>query len=71
MDLLLQLEVSHDSHKHLIEALNIVQASPSPDKMKGLEETDEYIALMIAFESFCNDTKAGKHSVNAQFWMNY
>ena len=21
--------------------------------------------------NFCNDTKAGKHGVNAQFWMNY
>ena len=56
---------------HLVETLKTIQSSPSPEKMKYLEDTDEYTGFMRSYESFCGDTRAGKHGVNAQLRRNY
>lgn len=61
---LLQLEKANDSYGHLVETLKKIQSSPFPKKMTSLEETDEYIAYMMAYECFCDNTRAGKHGVN-------
>lgn len=71
IDLFLQLEEPNDSYAHLVVALKTVQASPSPDRMEYLEEREEYIAFMTTYDSLCDETRAGKHGVNAQFWRNY
>lgn len=55
----------------MVEALNNIQLSPSPEKMIEIEKSDQYVTFMKAYETFCNDTRAGKHGVNAQFWRNY
>ena len=52
MDLFLQLEKTNESYRQFVEALRTLQAAPSPEKMKELEATDEYMAFMASYESF-------------------
>jgi hypothetical protein len=54
-----------------VEALHNLQSYPSPEKMQELEKTRDYTSFMVEYESFCEDTRAGKHGTNAQFWINY
>ena len=56
LDLFLQLEEANDAYVHLIETLKTIQSSQSPEKMKYLEDTDEYTGFMRSYESFCGDT---------------
>ena len=67
----MQLVEPNDSYEHLVEALKTIQALPSPERMEDLEKRDDYIAFMTTYKSFCEETRAGKHGVNAQFWRNY
>ena len=71
LDLFLQLEEANDAYVHLVETLKTTQSSPSPEKMKYLEDTDEYTEFTRSYESFCGYTRASKHGVNTQFWRNY
>ena len=71
MDLFLQLVEPNNSYEHLVEALKTIQALSSPERMEDLEKRDDYIAFMTTYESLCEETRAGEHGVNAQFWGNY
>ena len=71
LELFLQLEEINDTYVHLVDTLKTIQASPSHEKIKNLEETGVYTSFMMSYESFCDDTRVGKHGVNAQFWQNY
>ena len=71
IDLFLQLVEPNDSYEHLVEALKTIQALLSPERMEDLEKRDYYIAFTTTYGSFCEETRAGKHGVNAQFWRNY
>ena len=71
IELFLQLEEANDRFGHLVETLKNVKTSPSPESMDDVEQSDEYKAFMMAYEIFCDDTRHGKHGVNAQFWRNY
>ena len=71
IELFVQLENANDTYKHIVETLKNVQTSPSPESMNDVEQTDEYKAFMVSYERFCDETRDGKHGVNAQFWRNY
>jgi hypothetical protein len=71
IDLFLQLEEENDRFGHLVDTLRNVQTTPSPEGMEDLEQSDGYRAFMMAYEHFCDDTRHGKHGVNAQFWRSY
>ena len=71
LDLFLQLEEANDTYVPLVETQKTIQSSPSPEKMKYLEDTAEYTGFMRSYESICGDTRASKHGVNTQFWRNY
>ena len=49
-----------------IKHLKNVQTSPSPESMNDVEQTDEYKAFMVSYERFCDETRDGKHGVNAK-----
>ena len=71
IDLFLKMEEANDSYGHLVETLKNVQTTPSPESMNDVEQTDEYKAFMVAYQQFCDDSRAGKYGVNAQFWRDY
>ena len=44
---------------------------PSPEAMKSLEESDDYISFLNMYIGYTNLSLAGEHDSTAQYWMMY
>jgi hypothetical protein len=55
----------------VLAALADIEKEPSPAIIHNLEETDQYITFMTAYEIYTEQTLEGQHGSTAQYWMVY